>query len=81
MGMADVVWRCAGMTALWDRETCLPVPKRRHVAALHIGAGARWGWAMVGNGFLAEYGIDLEKIIRAHSALGWEGRGYWGLWG
>ena len=28
--------------------------------------------------FLAEYGRGAEKIIRAHSALGWEGRGYWG---
>ena len=28
--------------------------------------------------FLAEYGRAREKIIRAHSALGWEGRGYWG---
>ena len=28
--------------------------------------------------FLAEYGRVAEKIIRAHSALGWEGRGYWG---
>ena len=28
--------------------------------------------------FLAEYGRVPEKIIRAHSALGWEGRGYWG---
>ena len=28
--------------------------------------------------FLAEYGRSAEKIIRAHSALGWEGRGYWG---
>ena len=30
------------------------------------------------HGFLAEYGRGLEKIIRARSALGWEGRGYWG---
>ena len=28
--------------------------------------------------FLAEYGRAREKIIRAHSVLGWEGRGYWG---
>ena len=28
--------------------------------------------------FLAEYGRVPEKIIRARSALGWEGRGYWG---
>jgi len=42
-------------------------------------SGGRWlGLAHV---FLAEYGRGLEKIIRAHSALGWEGRGYWGLWG
>ena len=25
---------CAGMTALWNWQTCLPVRKRRHVAAL-----------------------------------------------
>ena len=31
--------------------------------------------------FLAEYGRSAEKIIRAHSALGWEGRGYWGKTG
>ena len=28
--------------------------------------------------FLGDYGRVPEKIIRAHSALGWEGRGYWG---
>src|SRR6185437_15976745 len=27
---------CAGMTALWNWQTCLPVGKRRHVAALQI---------------------------------------------
>jgi hypothetical protein len=26
------------MTALWNWQTCLPVRKRRHVAALQIGA-------------------------------------------
>ena len=31
--------------------------------------------------FLAEYGRSSEKIIRAHSALGWEGRDYWGKTG
>jgi hypothetical protein len=31
-----VVLKCAGMTALWNWQTCLPVPKRRPVAALHI---------------------------------------------
>ena len=36
--------------------------------------GRRW----LVHGFLAEYGRSAEKIIRAHSALGWEGRGYWG---
>jgi hypothetical protein len=28
------VWECAGLTALWNWETCLPVEKRRRVAAL-----------------------------------------------
>ena len=28
--------------------------------------------------FLADYGRGLEKIIRAHSALGLQGCGYWG---
>jgi hypothetical protein len=27
---------CAGTTALWNWQTCLPVGKRRHVAALQI---------------------------------------------
>src|SRR5690348_3365008 len=27
---------CAGMTVLWNWQTCLPVGKRRHVAALQI---------------------------------------------
>jgi hypothetical protein len=27
---------CAGMTALWDWETCLPVGKRRRVAAVQM---------------------------------------------
>ena len=36
--------------------------------------GRRW----LVHGFLADYGRYPEKIIRAHSALGWEGRGYWG---
>ena len=27
---------CAGMTALWNWQTCLPVGKRRRVAALQI---------------------------------------------
>jgi len=31
--------------------------------------------------FLANYGRVPGKIIRAHSALGLQGRGYWGLWG
>ena len=29
------------MTALWNWETCLPVPKRRQVAALHMVDGCR----------------------------------------
>ena len=36
--------------------------------------GRRW----LVHGFLGDYGRSLKKIIRAHSALGWEGRGYWG---
>ena len=33
--LAGFVGESAGRTALWNWETCLPVPKRRHVAALH----------------------------------------------
>ena len=38
-------------------------------------AGDGWVFAHM---FLAEYGRVPEKIIRAHSALGWKGRSYWG---
>ena len=36
------------------------------------------GWWRPAHGFLDEYGTGPEKIIRAHSALGRESRGYWG---
>jgi hypothetical protein len=32
---------CASMTALWNWQTCLPVGKQRHVAALQIGTPFR----------------------------------------
>ena len=65
-----------------NREQAPPGWKRR----LYGRQDARryWGRARGGDGlgmahmFLADYGRGAEKIIRAHSALGGEGRGYWG---
>jgi hypothetical protein len=31
---------CADVTALWNWQTCLPVGKQRHVAALQISRGS-----------------------------------------
>ena len=73
--------------------TCRRTPQGGRVPAGGVsGRRARFGiWTLLrvtdprsGGGrwlvhrFLAEYGRVREKIIRAHSALGWEGRGYWG---
>ena len=43
---------------------------------LVIAAPGGWRWLGLAHVFLADYGRGSEKIIRAHSALGWEGRGY-----
>ena len=65
-----------------NREQAPPGWKRRLYGrqdARRYGAGPRGGDGLgLAHMFLAEYGRVLEKIIRAHSALGWQGRGYWG---
>ena len=64
-------------------------PLRRGVAATLLRRGVaatllRRGRRSHGDGlvlahvFFVDYGRVLKKIIRAHSALGWAGRGYWG---
>jgi len=68
-----------------NREQAPPGWKRRLYGrqdARRYDGRARGGDGLgLAHVFLAEYGRVPEKIIRAHSALGWEGRGYWGLWG
>ena len=49
-----------------------------HCCARGRARSGGWRWLGLAHVFLAEYGRVPEKIIRAHSALGWEGRGYWG---
>jgi len=49
-----------------------------HCCARGRARSGGWRWLGLAHVFLAEYGRGSEKIIRAHSALGWEGRGYGG---
>ena len=61
IGIGRPCVECVGVTGRGDWETCLPVQKRRHVAALHRGRffGGR-GWLRCG-GVLVIVG-DVELI-------------------